>query len=132
MSRKPRRPAVSPEIKKVLDRLEGWRRRKRSRRERIPDRLWSAAAALCKDHSVHRVSRWLHLNHTALKRRVDAAAPKQRSASTFLELVHAGSPSSPECIVELEDAHGARMKIHLKGAEVTDLAAVTELFWTRA
>ena len=57
---------------------------------------------------------------------------RQRAASTFLELVHAGSPSSPECIVELEDAHGARMKIHLKGAEVTDLAAVTELFWSRA
>ncbi len=132
MPRKPRRPAVPPEIKRVLDRLEGWRRRKRSRRERIPDQLWSAAVGLCKDHSVHQISRWLRLNHTDLKRRVNAAIPKQRAASTFLELVHAGSPSSPECIVELEDAHGARMKIHLKGSEVTDLAAVTELFWSRA
>ena len=131
MRRKPRRPALPPEIKRVRDRLEDWRRKKRTRRERIPDRLWSAAAALCRDHSVHRISRWLHLNHTDLKRRVEAALPK-KGEPTFLELVSAAPASSPECMVELEDACGARMKIHLRGAEVMDLAALTELFWTRA
>ena len=30
MSRKPRRPPLPPEIKRVLDRLEDWRRRKRT------------------------------------------------------------------------------------------------------
>ena len=139
MPRKPRRPALPSEIKRVYDRLEDWRRTKRTPRERIPDRLWSVAAALCKDYSVHRVSRWLRLNHSDLKARVEASATqlpelpvRQAAASKFLEVVSAAPSSSPECIVELEDARGVRMKIHLKGSEVQDLAALTKLFWTRA
>ncbi len=135
MPRRPRRPAVPPEIKRVLDRFEDWRQTKRAR-ERIPDPLWAAAARLCVDYSVHRVSKWLRLNHTSLKSRVEAATvghPRsEKAASTFVEVVHAAEPSSPECVVELEDARGAKMKIHLKGAGIPDLAAVTRLFWSRA
>ena len=56
---------------------------------------------------------------------------RQTTGSKFLELVSAAPSSLPECIVELEDARGVKMKIHLKGSEVQDLAALTKLFWTR-
>ncbi len=35
----------------------------------------------------------------------------------------------PECIVELEHSDGAKMRIHLKGAEPADLAALSRSFW---
>jgi len=34
-----------------------------------------------------------------------------------------------ECTLELEDAGGAKLRVHLKGFETPDLAALSRSFW---
>ncbi len=53
----------------------------------------------------------------------------QETATAFVELVPPQRACLPECIVELEDPRGAKMRIHLKGAEAPDLAALSRSFW---
>jgi hypothetical protein len=45
----------------------------------------------------------------------------------FLELVPPLSAS--ECLLELENAAGAKMRVHLKGVASPDLAALSRSFW---
>ena len=50
------------------------------------------------------------------------------SVPTFVELTAPAQTVPGECILELEDAGGAKMRIHLKGFEAPDLAALTQSF----
>ena len=38
-------------------------------------------------------------------------------------------PGSGECTLELEDAGGAKLRVHLKGFEAPDLTALSRSFW---
>jgi hypothetical protein len=53
-----------------------------------------------------------------------------QAAATFLELAPAASGGSRECILELEDPGGAKMRVHVKGVEAPDLAALSRSFWS--
>ena len=53
----------------------------------------------------------------------------QETTTAFVELVPPQRACWPECIVELEHPRGAKMRIHLKGAEGPDLAALSRSFW---
>jgi len=68
------------------------------------------------------------------RRRADTAP----SLPAFLELapsaVHefAAAPAGPcQCMVEWEDAAGAKMRMELKGTTTPDLAALSRSFWNR-
>ena len=71
----------------------------------------------------------------ALKKRVqeeDARArrlPQEGSVPTFVELARPAETSCGECILELEDVGGAKMRVHLKGVEAPDLVALSRSFW---
>jgi hypothetical protein len=60
---------------------------------------------------------------------VASGAPDEGAATKFLELAPIGRAGSAECILELEDAGGAKMRVHLKGFEGPDLTALTRTFW---
>jgi len=66
-----------PSLEAVQHQFEQWRRERGSRREPIPEHLWQAAAALCREHSISRVSRQLRLSYAELKRQVgkDGSSP---------------------------------------------------------
>ena len=53
----------------------------------------------------------------------------RQAVATFVELASPASGGSPECILELEDPGGAKMRVHLKGVETPDLAALSRSFW---
>jgi hypothetical protein len=53
-----------------------------------------------------------------------------QSAPSFVELP-LPSAGSGECIVELEDGGGAKMRVHLKGVAAPDLAGLSRSFWSR-
>jgi len=59
---------VPAEVCREQKQFKLWRAGKQGP-ELIPPSLWAAAVKLCGTYSVHRVSRWLHLNHTALQKR---------------------------------------------------------------
>lgn len=119
------------EVRGVEERFERWRDGKQGH-ERIPPRLWEAAAKLCGIYSVHRVSRWLRINHTALQKRAlrrstpRPSRPKAKAAFVEWRLPAGTLPraSSAEYVVEAPGREGGGQRIHVRGASVGEVAAL--------
>ena len=56
--------------------------------------------------------------------------PSGQAVATFVELAPPVSSGAAECILELENAGGAKMRIHLKGVVTPDLVALSRSFWS--
>lgn len=73
------------------------------------------------------------LDSTRTLSRPRAAKPRDTSrVATFVELAPSVSVCSRECILELEDPSGAKMRVHVKGVEAPDLTALCRSFWGSA
>ena len=82
----------------------------------------------------------LHLDYAGLKRRVEGAGattPRNRLATQFVEMKSATAPPTPrasaahpECVVELENARGAKVRVELNGAGIAALAGLCSAFWS--
>jgi hypothetical protein len=73
----------------------------------------------------------LKLDYYSLKKRADAAS-RSVPTPTFVELPSAAlsvSSASSECVIEWEDAAGARMRVHVKGQNLPDVLALSRSFW---
>lgn len=150
-------PDIPHPMRKVQRRFEQWRSAHTGRLP-IPQRLWSAAAELAREHGVFRTSKVLRLEYGKLKQLVEAASPavkrrgakvpaplrravggaRRRSAElrrarsntppAFVELITPRPGSSPECRVELEGPRG-RMRIEFKGIATPELVALSRALW---
>lgn len=115
-------------------RFERWRQT-RPPKSRIPEPLWVAAARMAEKYGLARTASVLRLDYYGLKKRLDQnpdhglQTPAAVAKATFIELPAPVRPATAECVVELEDGTGAKMRIHLKGAETPDLAALSRSFW---
>ena len=59
-------------------------------------------------------------------------AAGQEAATAFVELVPPEGACPPECILELENPRGAKMRIHVKGKPIPDVVtAVSKVFLSR-
>ena len=120
----------------IRRRFECWRAT-RTGLSRIPAHLWAAAVKAVGRYGLSPTAQALGLDYNTLKRRVAAAGGEQASGSgpegqavaTFVELAPPVSSGVTECIVELENAGEAKMRIHLKGVAAPDLAALSRSFW---
>ena len=124
----------------VLSRLKGqfdqWRAGRKVG-ERIPLALWAGAVAAAVEHGSYRVAAELHLDYAVLKRRAALAvgkAPATELAPRFVELFAPAGPtasatSQPECVVELDNARGAKMRVELSGNGLAGLSALCNAFW---
>ena len=123
-------------LEKLRQRFERWRGTHKAR-SRIPVGLWASAVKMAGTFGLHRTARALRLDYYAFKKRIErqpAIAPKppEKTASTFWELPLPASAGDCECTLELEDAAGAKMRVHLKGVATPDLAALSRSFWNPA
>lgn len=120
-------------------RFDQWRAR-RSVGQRIPPLLWDGAASAAAEHGAYRVARELNLDYAVLKRRA-AAAAGDAPASTlatprFVELLLPADPMTParasqaQCVVEMANARGAKMRVELNGDALAGLPAMCSAFWT--
>lgn len=123
-----------PSLKEVKQLFTTWRA-SRKHKTRIPDELWEAAASLVPQHSIHQISRALRINHTDLK---DQVASRSQASDTptapqpfFLELPPPQSPPLSGCLIEMENRHGEKMRMHFSGEISLDLLAVSQNFWMR-
>jgi hypothetical protein len=108
--------------------FEHWRQRRRPR-ARIPEELWREAAELASAYGIHRIAKALRLDYYSLKKRVAAAARSGQRAAEFVEILPGGMPiPRPECRIEVEDGSGVKMRIHLQGGDLPDVAALTRVF----
>jgi len=124
-------------LEEVRQRLERWRRTHQAR-TRIPEPLWTAAVKMAHRYGIHRTAKALRLDYYSVKKRIGQKAgsvgkvPKEGATTTFLELPPSLRDDSCECTLELEDSGGAKMRVHLKGSTVPDLAALSRSFWDPA
>ena len=121
----------------VEQRFQQWRDGDEGR-VRIPDELWSAAAAAARVHGLHSTARRLHLEYRKLKgftgspalpRRKSSSAVKTvgKTATQFVELTSAAI-GQPRCTVELHNPVGATLRIELQGGDLSALAGITHAF----
>lgn len=127
--------AFPAELKELSRQIEQWRST-RPHRTPMPGPLWRLAANLAARYSVAQVSRFLRLDYYSLKERVQPqerhpirVSESRASGPTFVELPSLTAPAVTECSIELEHPRGQRMRIHVKGAALPDLAALTRVFW---
>ena len=130
-----RRGDLPARLEGVRRRFERWRGTRKGH-GRIPDSLWAAAALMAGRYGISRTANALGVNYQALKKhlgRTAAAASGQEAEgeARFVELTPF-SPSGPcECLLELEDGGGAKMRVRLQGVGMPDLAALGRSFWNR-
>jgi hypothetical protein len=106
--------------------------------------LWTSAVKAAGRYGLNPTARALGLDYYSLKRRVEAfprsltgrragsrGGSDHPATATFVELPAFGAAGCPECIVELEDAGGAKMRVQLKGIPTPDWAALSQSFWRR-
>lgn len=123
--------APGSELERVRDRFELWRKT-RKRCSPIPEPLWRSAAKLVREHGLHRTARTLRLNYYSLKKRLGAieglpcGSPQK---ATFVELLPAESSSSCACTIEMENARGEKMRMHLPGLDSPELTVLMQSFW---
>jgi hypothetical protein len=121
-------------LEEVREQFEHWRR-SREKRSVIPDALWQAAILLFPKYSFCQISKALRLNYTDLKHRVEAhRSTFEQSAvpePAFVELDLSGPIRPAECIVEMEDQKGAKMRMHFKGEAGLDLLELGKAFWSK-
>ena len=118
----------------VRRRFERWRRTRKAH-ARIPDSLWVSAAIMADAYGISRTATVLRVNYHVLKKRLGhkkkatADGTEAEGEARFIELTPF-APSSPcECLLELEDAGGAKMRVRLQGVGMPDLAALSQNFW---
>lgn len=128
---KKQNPEIIPaKILRVQKNFERWRTKKRGKRDPIPLKLWRAAAKLCKSYSIHRVSRMLRVDPAKLKDHVEKSprGTQKSSRSAFVEWSPPTgnvSVSAAEYIVELADREGGVQRIHVRGANIAEVAALS-------
>lgn len=119
-------------LEQVEQRFKRWRE-SRKRGERIPEALWAAATGMARQHGLHRIAQELRVNYHGLKKRLECADSPARASGAearFVELLVPRSAGMCECIVELENARGAKMRIQLKGNDLGGLASLSSAFWS--
>lgn len=123
-----KRGEVPARLAGLQQRFSAWRST-RTKGERIPDRLWKAAAQLASEFGVNRNAKLLKVDYYQLKKRLDRRAARSKASRSFVELSSVPFSPASECVIEFEDALGATMRVHLKGTELPDLLALGRSFW---
>ncbi len=122
--------AAGDRLQEAQRQLELWRLGCR-RPGRIPAELWLLAAEAAAEHGVEPTARHLQLNPERLEQWVAewerTRRPAESAPTEFVELppVLWGAPG--ECLVEVEEPSGRKLRISLNGSAVGQLATVLPL-----
>ena len=123
-------------LEQVAERFKRWRET-RVRGAHIPSDLWAAAVGMAKEHGLLRIAHELRVDHDGLKRRLERAGGVARRGTLdteFVELFAAPAATTTagmrECVVELENARGAKMRVELTGKGLAGLAGLCNAFWS--
>ena len=126
------RSGKKPTVEEIRDQFETWRKT-REKRTPIPDALWEAAVSLSPRYSLYQISKALRLNYNDLKCRIQTSPSSLQSPPaidpSFIELGLKDPLLPAECIVEMEDQNGAKMRMCFKGEAGLDLLELGKVFW---
>lgn len=126
---------VTSTLEEVEQQFKAWRKA-RTGRERIPVSLWQVAAQVFENgnHSLHRISKTLHLNPTAFKKYVQQQCPvaikvKSEEPPSFIALEPGSSLPVSECVIEMKGTTGAKMRMCLRGNTDPNILEICKSFW---
>ena len=122
-----------PSLSEVKEQFKIWRRTRKSPRP-IPDKLWQAAVSLTANHSISQISKELVLDYSALKKRVSIkkkSTANKTSAPSFIELNLEPPATVSECMVEMQNTLGAKMRMRFRGKPDFDLLELAKVFWSK-
>lgn len=131
----PKKGELPQELARAAARFAQWRQG-RVVGERIPEPLWNLAVALAARYGVSRTAAELAVGYYSLQKRCEEepSSPARQgedsaSSASFIELPPSALIPSSECVIEFEKASGAKLRVHLKGPCLPDLAALGRGFW---
>jgi hypothetical protein len=128
------RSSKKPTLDEIRKQFGTWRKT-REKRTPIPDTLWEAAVSLSPRYSPYLISKALRLNYNDLKCRIQASHSSLQSSPVidpaFIELGLRAPMLPAECIVEMEDQNGAKMRMCFKGEAGLDLLELGKVFWNK-
>ncbi len=146
------------DLKDVAKGFKHWRE-SRVRGERIPVFLWGEAVQMCQQHTPQRVASELRLSLASLMRRLKLGGDRVGARPEFVEVLRSTAlgaadytasrlesvlaaksppPRAPvtapanECVLELENVRGAKMRVQLNGAGLVSLEPLLSSFWDAA
>lgn len=125
---------ISPRLLRAASRFAAWRRT-HVPHSRIPKSLWSVAVKLAAEFGISCTATALRLNYYDLKKHVESKASPSpvrspaKQMPAFVEWPASAVAAPGECVIELENAGGSKMRIHLKGPHGPDLVALSGTFW---
>jgi len=104
-------------------------RKKHKGYRRLPDSLWSVAVKLAQTYGVNQTARILRLDYNGLKKRLESTVATTPSDAVpdpkFIELLPSELTAAAECALECRRPDGITIRIHLKGSQLPDLAALS-------
>lgn len=129
-----RKHSESPrQLARAASRFAAWRQT-HVPHSRIPKSLWNAAVKVTADFGISRTATALRLNYYDLKKHVESntspvQCPSPAKHNSFVELPTSAFPAIGECVIELENAAGCKMRIQLKGTPCPDLVSLSRTLW---
>ena len=128
--KKSKQSMLPARLVRAQERFEKWRRTHKGYRC-LPDSLWSAAVKLAGLYGVNRTAHALRLEYNGLKKRLEAtvSADPPTPNPTFVQLLGSELTAAAECVLECEDARGTKLRLHFKGPQLPDLAALSRALW---
>jgi hypothetical protein len=124
--------ALPQPVDKLRAEIDDWRKTKLRRTSPMPAVLWRSASALGRVHGIYKIAKALRLDPASLNRRVIGRG--QVAATSFVEL-WPGSESRGEKqgdTVEIANAAGDKLVIHLAVDNRVDAAALAAAFVRRS
>ena len=111
-------------------------------RSRLPEELWAAAVELVQRDGIDATARALDVDKPSLRkwtgrlnpapsqptRRKSQRKQKANAFPAFVELLASGSGAATSCLVEVESARGAKLRLELKGIQTSELAELIRAF----
>lgn len=127
-------PAPQKTLSEVKDEFKNWRSKRKSPRP-MPEKLWRAAVSLCAHHSISQISRELIVDYSTLKKRV---LNKKKNTVTkvnrpeFIELDFEPSTAISECLIEMEDSLGKKMRMHFQNKTDIEFVELVGAFFRKS
>ena len=109
--------------------LDHWRSQQPTKRTRLPQELWRKAVILAQEHGLNKTARALNVKYDSLRKHLHEAGTAKESfvkpQPDFIELLPGTiTPGGVECMIEWVDGHNATVRMHIKGAGLSELTAL--------
>ena len=120
-------------LEQVKQRLAQWRA-SRVRGQRIPRVLWAAVVELATQGDAQQIAQELRIDYERLMKRLGRGtmvASAGAEQTRFIEFVAPGALGAGECVIEMQNTRGAKVRIQLKGGDLPGcVASVSNSFWS--